>query len=624
MWRIKPFPELTNHKNVVIDTETSGLDIWGSSVPVGLAVATEEDTYYFPWGHDSGEQVPLDKVRWWAKNELQGKVIIGHNLKYDLHMLEKVSTNLREVENSFADTMNMQALLNERPPGGFSLSAMSKNHLNEDKIGQDLDMSKIKEYPSHIIGPYAERDAELTLGLYNKLMFDLELDKLLDAHRLECRVIPAVVDMEHHGLPLNILKLRAWQQKASKEYHQLLTELDLITTGMSQESFLEEPSVHTFNPDSGIHLKRYFDKNNLPYPFNLACIDCKTTFVGGVGTNCEKCGSKNVTAKNPHFGAQFLKNMKNPQVDRILRVRKLGKVISSALVPWGKYHDKGVLRFNLNQLRSDEYGTISGRFSSNNYDPNRDRKAGYHPQQISNEEKQLEEIGPDYILRELLVPGQHALGYFSADASQIEYRLFAHYSGFYTTDSMLVRAYVSNPLMDFHQYICDQVFKGIVTRKQTKNLNFGMIYGLGKEKLARTLGVSIEEVWGIFNEYARVIPEAKALIQASKDAGKARGWVKSANGRTMKVNPDKSYVGLNRVIQGSAAEIMKDRMAMVYENKAAIGILPRCTIHDELIGDLLEDKAGERLKEALEDFSLFPVKVPLLWSVREGNNWAMR
>jgi DNA polymerase-1 len=290
-------------------------------------------------------------------------------------------------------------------------------------------------------------------------------------------------------------------------------------------------------------------------------------------------------------------------IQLVLQTRKLLGLDSKYLTKYARQLGRGnVLHYRLHQLRNDEYGTVSGRYSSSNI----------NIQQVFKSERN-EEYLPEFVIRELFIPapGKH---WVSADANQIEFRLFAHYSD----STQLIKAYQEDPNTDFHQVVAELTN---LKRSPAKNLNFAKIYGAGLDKAAEMMGVLPEEAEPVMRKYDRMFPEAKRLMNQAMNLAATRGYVKTILGRRGRFpEQERLHSALNRVIQGTAADIMKLKLLEAYNNRRLLTLTLRFPVHDELNGDLENPEKVKPLRELLDSPSL-PIKVPITWVVKLGKNW---
>ena len=599
-WRLQPLRDLSRHKRVVVDFETSGLFTWLGARPIGIAIYTPEDgkKAYYPWGHSSGPQHSKHDVLAWMDRELRAKQLEFHHARFDLlHSLSE-GVDLRTT-NTIRCTMIKGPLLDER--SRYSLDFMGKRYLGLEKKKLPFSKEHMERHPSWAVGEYAEWDAELTGKLHDvtdPLIVQDDLQKIYD---LECRVIPAVVEMEMNGLRMNVPKLHAWTIDLRKKRKALFAE------------------IHHMNPSASTELERFFLREGTPLWWNYTC-ECGDEWSGPKSETCPSCGQASLSATSPHFGAKFLEQCGHPKGKTILLARKVDHLLRTFCEPWEVcLGETDILRYQLNQLPMDEEhgsgGTVTGRFST------RAVGDGAQPQQIWNAERQEKAMGRDYLLRELFIPADGQL-LFADDASQIEFRYFGHYSN----APLVVNAYRENPKADFHQLVTDVVLKGTVTRTRAKNINFGKLYKMGLPKFAREMGLSLKEAKEMTDTYDNMFPEVRELTQKASRLAEKRGYVKTIKGRRRRYGKSpgqdaRFYTALNAIIQGSAADTMKEGIANVYEAKGDLQVTMRITVHDELMGDVPGEKEAKQVNEILEHGSE-PTRVPLLWDLEVGPNWS--
>jgi len=587
-WKLPKLPNLREVKIIAVDTETTGLHVWKGARPIGLSIATEDCQWYLPWGHDEGPQFDLETVLAWMKKELAGKKLIFHHARFDLLMLWAIGFDARKFKCTFHDTMLAGALLDEY--GRHGLDKMGKKYLNEEK--KDIGSKERMQYrPVGVVGPYAEQDARLTYDLHAVLLKKMVKEELTEVYELECRVIPAVVEMEINGLKIDKPKLAQWITQSQEELAPLKTEIGI-------------------NVNSSHDLQHYFDCKNWEYPYNVTCLNCDEQYVeASSAPECIMCGSDMVKPTSPHFGAKFLKSCNFVEAQKILRIRKLESLNGKFMRPWlESLRSDDILRFQLHQLRGDDYGTVSGRFSMSSV------FGGSHPQQIWNPENQVEVMGKGYILRELFISETGLVN--ATDASQIEFRLFTHLSN----DQRLIRAYLEDPLVDFHQMVATDILKGLLPRKQAKNFNFAILYGMGVKVLARELGVTLDEAEEMRQTYKSEFPAAKATAERVTRKAKSAGFIRTIFLRRARFpQGEGTHAALNRRIQGDAADLMKEALARVYED-GSFGTM-RATVHDEIVSDVESPEVGESLTEFL-GHTTKELRVPIIWKSTTGKTWA--
>jgi DNA polymerase-1 len=612
----KPF-NLSQYSKVFLDIETTGFDMYKEDDVIGISVGVEHDERtcimrYYPVKHLQGPNYKAEDIYAWLRHELRGKTVVGHNIGgFDLPFLRAKGLDLVK-HNSFIDTMH-GAILYDPAATSYALDAVAKRFLGSDvgKIG-GLDKDRLATYHPQEVGAYAEQDTRLCWMLEPVLYGHLRRKDLLDVFDLECKTIRPVVEMQANGLLFDHAKASQWIDLARKD----LAEV--------------ERTLGSVNYNSPRQVQAECDKLGIIYPWNWQCptVTCEEAFPSympeeGKTFRCWKC-QVDMVKTSPHFGKKFVKKMEHPFVKQVQKAKQLHKLLNTFLVPWVEHIDPAnpILRYTLNQLRDrDEHGgnkgAVSGRFSCAGMG------AGAQPQQIWSVENQEAEIGPEYLLRSLIIPEPGKM-FASLDASQIEFRLFAHYS----ENADLIREYNENPKVDFHQLVAEKVLKGLLPRKKAKNVNFGTLYNMGVAKFARELGIPQKEAEEMFATYNQYFPAAKQLRDREKRKAACGIPTITLKGRRFDWDTadikKKCYVALNRLIQGSAADIMKLALVKAYDGGYFDKM--RLTVHDEVDGDITKIEQIQDLKRDLEDPKFLDniMRVPLVWEPTVGPSWSGR
>jgi DNA polymerase I-like protein with 3'-5' exonuclease and polymerase domains len=204
------------------------------------------------------------------------------------------------------------------------------------------------------------------------------------------------------------------------------------------------------------------------------------------------------------------------------------------------------------------------------------------------------------------------------DYSQIEYRIFAHYAVGQGAEELRT-AFNLNPELDMHQATAD---KAGCSRSTAKTVNFGVIYGMGANKLARTISVANPQEF--LAQYHAQNPFLKQTMRSCSRTAETRGYVKTVLGRRARLDKERSFVALNRVVQGSAAEVMKLAMLKTWEAGIYNVLTPHLTVHDEM--DVSVPLTPEGIAALAEQKYIFEnalkFKVPLLTETEVGTSWA--
>jgi len=311
-------------------------------------------------------------------------------------------------------------------------------------------------------------------------------------------------------------------------------------------------------------------------------------------------------------------------VKRIARAREINKAHTTFIDTILKHSYKGRIHAEINQLRGDNGGTVTGRFSYSN--PNL--------QQIPARNK---ELGPR--IRALFVPEEgHTWGCF--DYSQQEPRLVVHYAvlqNLYGVEEVL-DSYKKGDA-DFHTIVADMAE---IPRSQAKTINLGLFYGMGKNKLQAELGISKEKSDSLFKQYHNKVPFVKQLMDNVMQRAQNSGKIRTLLGRLCRFHlwePNQfgihkalphdaallehgpgikrayTYKALNRLIQGSAADMTKKAMIELHKE----GIIPHIQVHDEL--DISVKDNSKKIIEIMEH--AVSLEVPNKVDYESGPNWGI-
>ena len=622
------FPSLKGYSHVAIDLETKdpGLKSMGSGAIrghgniVGIAVAVEGWSAYYPIAHEGGGNLDKDKVMAWIKEVCAApNVKLFHNAMYDVCWLRAAGV---KIYGKIIDTMVMASLLDENRLWytlnsiAFDKLGKTKNEtaLNEAAQSWGIDpKSEMYKLPAMYVGNYAEKDAQLTLELYTVLNKDIQLNKLNNIFELETDLFPCLIDMKFKGVRVDIEKAQQLKRQLVKQENELLLKI-------KQETGIE-PQIWAAK-----NIAEIFDKRELKYE------------------RTEKSSA-------PSFTKNFLSEHKDPIVQMIAKAREINKAHTTFIDTILKFTHKGRIHADINPIRSDQGGTVTGRFSYAN--PNL--------QQIPARNK---ELGP--MIRSLFLPEvDHKWGCF--DYSQQEPRLVVHFAAendLIKNDKSIkeiIQKFKNNDV-DFHKIVADMAG---ISRDQAKTINLGLFYGMGKAKLQAELGLSTKnEAEELFNQYHESVPFVKQLMLATinevndsetgsiktilgrqcrfnkwevnifkrgtmntlfntKEEAQAqfiKEWVEmypAANREQIipKVKRSLTYKALNKLIQGSAADMTKKAMLDLYKE----GIVPHIQIHDELDISVIDDNQAKKIVEIME--GAVTLAIPNKVDYESGETW---
>ena len=601
---LKPteFPDLRHVDEIAIDLETKDPDLLkkgsgsviGNGDVIGIAVATSHYKGYFPIAHEGGGNMDRNKVLLWLKDVLEApSTKIFHNAIYDVCWLRALGF---KINGNIACTMIAAALTDENR-FRYDLNSLSWHYLgygkNEAALAEAAaewginPKSEMYKLPSMHVGAYAERDAEVTLGLWQEMKKEIINQDLEDIFDLESDLFPCLVDMRFKGVRVDVERAHQMKKEFKKAEQDLLHKIKKET-----------------NVDTQIWAARsvanVFDMLRLEYP---------TT---------DKTGA-------PSFTKNFLQEHEHPVVNMIAQAREINKAHTTFLDSIISYEHNGRIHAEINQLRNAGGGTVTGRFSYQN--PNL--------QQIPARNKDL---GPK--IRSLFIPEEgHTWGCF--DYSQQEPRLVVHYAALYKLPSVyeVLDAYNNDSSADFHQTVADMAQ---IPRSQAKTINLGLFYGMGKTKLQAELGVTKDKAAELFNTYHSRVPFVKQLMDKASNRAQERGQIRTLLGRLCRFHlwePNSfgmhkamthedalrehgpgirrayTYKSLNKLIQGSAADMTKKAMLELYKE----GIIPHIQIHDELDVSVENESHAKKIIEIMED--AVKLEVPNKVDYEYGNNW---
>lgn len=569
-------PDLTPFDTIDLDCETTGLDRFDDR-PVGLAVGAGGRTWYLPFAHRGGGNLDEAIVRRWATRELRGKRIRNLNTKFDLHILANWGVDLRAHGCTFHDVAHAEALLDDHETT-FTLDALAEKRLGQRKGTLPAHPSAVADLPAWAVAAYARQDVALVAALAEAYAPLLRADGLEAVAALEDRVLPAAVEMERNGLPLDLPRLDEWERRTGALLESLQWEL-YRSVGF------------TVNVDAATDLQRLFRAVGATWGF---------TETGA-----------------PSFSAEVMQEQatRHPAVALAWRIGKLVDLRSKSIVKYLKDQRGGKLYPSFHQLKFDRSGgTVSGRFSS----------SGPNGQNIMAADKYDQLYGwltaimgePLYIRRAFVAPaGQQ---WVCADKMQVELRAAAHYAN----AARLLEAYAADPYTDFHS-VTHALLKKVrpeTTRTECKTTSFTRLYGGQAGTIGRRLGLSAADTASLLTAYDQAFPEWGALLRRASQVAETRGYVRTLLGRRARFPRGPFYPAANRVIQGTCADDMKLALADVYEQRHALGVTLLATVHDEL-DQLMPLDADVPALQAFLDRPRLDVRVPLLWSIKTGASW---
>ena len=440
----------------------------------------------------------------------------------------------------------------------------------------------------------------LSVDYLNEIKAETELREAAAAHGIDPKAEMWKLPAEHVGYYAEQdaeLTLKLWQR-----FKHEIAQQSLTTVWEMEQQLLPMLIKMRQRGWASRQIAKAFDKLKLEYP------------------RTEK-------TKEPSFTQNWLINNKNKIAQLIVSAREVNKFHGTFLSSIMKYQVKGRIHGEINQLRGDNGGTVSGRLSMSN--PNL--------QQVPARNK---DFGPK--IRSLFIP-EEGFKWGSFDYSQQEPRMTVHYAASigdgYEGSNELVEAY-QNASADFHQTVADLVG---IERTQAKTIGLGLMYGMGKNKLAISLGVSKDEADELIVKYNKKVPFVKKLSDRCKYAADEKGVIRTKKGRkcrfdlwetrdfglhiaekyedaVAKYGKDNikrayTYKALNRLIQGSSADQTKQSMLDCYK----AGHLPMLQIHDELCFNIKDEAHAKEIQKIMQNAIEF--KVPSVVDYGLGKSW---
>lgn len=574
----------------------------------GISVATPDTRIYVPMRHTVQAEMNLDPdmVLRWAKAMLETPNIpkVGANLIYDIGWLRQEGV---DVKGKLHDVQFAEALIDENSK--VNLEALGRKYCG---VGKDVDILKdwvlnyygggqrswrkdIYRAPVSLVGAYGEMDAALPLMVMREQFPILAREGLVDLFEMENKLIRILVDMRFAGVSIDI------------PYAEKLRDKMVFDVKEAQDK-IDRMAGFSVNVNASESLAKAFTNFGLDFP--------KT----------EKGA--------PSFVKEFLENHDHEFANAVTELRGIEKLRGTFVEGYllGS-HVNGKVHGSFHPLNGTDGGTKTGRFASS--DPNLQNIPVRHGKEV----------------RRAFIPDAGHKQWRKYDYSQIEYRFLAHYAVGEGSDIIRQR-YNDDPNTDYHQATADLIFqiaKILLERGPTKNINFGLVYGMGIDKLAKDLKLAIGAAKELIAAYHKGVPFAKATMQSVMDFANDNGYNLTILGRRTRFNlwePDAwgakgfalphdqaiqrygqvkrayLYKALNYKLQGSAADMMKAAMVKCYEDGIFdITGIPRLTVHDELdFSDMGgQEDAYSEMRHIMQ--TTIPLRVPVVCDLEVGANW---
>ena len=555
-------PDLSSAKEIAVDLETRDPDLilkgpgWATNTGevVGVSIATDGWSGYLPFGHQGGGNLEKEFVISWVKKQLSGSSDkIFHNAMYDVGWLRRLGIT---VNGTIHDTMIAAPLVNENR-NRYSLDSLGSEYCGERKdetllreaahsFGVDP-KAEMWKLPANYVGFYAEQDAVLTLKLWKVLKDLLDKEEVSQIYELERSLLPLLLEMRWKGV-------RVDENAAEKQSVYLKSQEQKLLSQIKKDYGVP---VEVWNAKS---ISKAFDKAGLTYP---------------------RTPKTNV----PSFTAQWLESHSHILPQSIVKARRYNKMRTTFIDKMIFEHShNGRIHGQMHPLRSDDGGTVTGRFSYST--PNLQQVPARDP-----------ELGP--LIRGLFIPEEGCL-WGAFDYSQQEPRLTVHYASLTKQPGAqnAVEQY-RDENADFHQIVADMAN---IPRKQAKDINLALSYGNASNRGFITTLLGRKCRFNLFEpRNTRTVP------LAYEEA--AEKWGEENIVRSF------TYKALNRLIQGSAADMTKKAMVNLYE----AGYIPHIQVHDELDISVETKKQAKEIKEIMEN--CVQLEVPNVVDAELGKTW---
>ncbi len=605
------YPDLSRFPVVAIDTETTGLSFWKDKV-FGVSVSTPDGKDYYWDTRDHGPRLVS-----WLNGQIRNSrcIFVGHSMKFDVHFLREMGVQLPL--DRIDCTMVRAALLDEHRMA-YDLDSLGMDCIG---VGKDTDIyqkladlfggkptrhEQIKNLPRapvELVAHYAKQDTRTTLLLWQWQEEEIVWQELVRVHNLEKQLMPVLVDLEHRGVHVDVDKAELAAEEITK------------IVGVRQKT-LDELAGMPINPNPSGSIHKLFNPK--------WDADSKK-WVATDGTLIDS-----TAAGKPSIDANTLRRMKHPAAAMILELRKLIKARDTFILGHiMNYHHNGVIHANFNQTKTEgDVGTGTGRLSVN----------GPALQQIPKRDKELASI-----VRSLFIP-DNGQDWSCIDWAQMDFRVFAHY----VNNSKITAMYHADPNTDFHQVTADLTglprsarFAGDPNAKQ---INLGLVFGMGSGKLAAEMGLPFEsvirrgkeyltpgeEAMAVFEKYHSSVVGVDSLLKRASSVARSRGYVKTIMGRHIRF-PGGQFVhkagGL--IFQGSAADALKQKLVEVHKFLDGTDARLLLNVHDEFDSSIPkgDTKTVNGMKDIVECFDGIntPIKfnVPIRSDHGIGPNWWM-
>jgi DNA polymerase-1 len=573
---------------LAFDSETTGLNL-ASDKPIGISFALKAgEAVYLPLVEAYLEGLSFERAIALLKELFAIPTLfkVAHNLKFDLQMLDNIGLSL---VGELGDTM-LAAFVCNATENSFSLADLSAKYLGLEKIPIESLIGKKRDIPMSAVPlaqlmPYACRDADCCLQLFFHFLPQLEAEGLYSLyHDVEIPLAPILGDMEKTGIFVDREILAGISKTLSARKNELEKEIHALAG--------EEININSPKQLQAI----IFEKLNIP----------------------EQLGIKRLKKNKNGYSTDVsvLESLAaHPLPEKILAYRSVSKLQNTYVDVLPTLIDPRTGRIHTSFHQA---GTATGRLSSSN--PNLQNIPIQSP--LGREIRRAFRAAPGRVM-------------VSADYSQIELRILAHIAD----EKTLRAAFLSD--QDIHTQTAAQLLQKAPEevshgeRSQAKAINYGIVYGMGPQRLAQEIKVSPAEAKKFIESYFAHFPAIEGYITSSIAFAKEHGYSQTILGRRRQIfGLDGSQgamaqvaarnIAINSPIQGSAADLIKLAMREIYRELATRKLKAKMLlqVHDELLFECPKEEWDElrgivttRMEEA------YPLSVPLKVNIAAGADW---
>ena len=605
---------LTKETELVVDVETNGLDPFEQHEICGVGVGTlkSDKAFYFPFRHKQGNNLPLSLLPELMKVLSDQKRLVGYNLKFDLHFLEREGLSIKDTVLS--DALVLVRLTTPSTIRDLDLTNTIKRSYGEAAAQYDIDTKKylrknkwtkdFSEAPPDILGPYCEEDVIWTTKIYKDRLVEMKKSNQQQVWQLMEDLTPVLFNMERHGIRIDSEYAKVAMEKIGRRKDEL-------------QSIIHE-MVGDFNLNSPQQMGEILNKNGIYSPV--------------------------LTPKGAQSWSEgALVKINHPVAGLIRQYRTLEKLRSTYLEPnvwrnvlhtgfcnWGTATGRLSSRqpnlqniprnhFKLRNVELDDNGletvrqkinallATKGEAGATNLSPEVLETWAFIGDE-SYDEADLEQLA----IRRLFTPreGYKLVGF---DYSQMEVRVFLSY-----IHNDEIRQLLSKDDVDFHGEAAKLAFDTHEDaddykfyRQMAKAITFGTIYGIGNKKLAIQLGTTPQEAGIYKRRYFAGLKGSKDFFDSVVNTVETRGWIKNRYGRVYKIPRDVAYKGVNYLVQGTSADIMNERLIEVHKALEGTSSRVLLQVHDEIICEIHESDIHTIPEQICDIMRVNSLQIPL-------------